>query len=437
MNVAAVSPARLAAYALPGFPLAALMLPLYIYLPNHYALDLGLGLSAVGFALLAARGWDVVTDPLIGALSDRFGGRFGRRRVWMVLGTPLLVLSVWQLFVPGPSPSVAHLLVWTMLLYLGGTMVMLPYAAWGAELSAEYHERSRIAGAREAAVVAGTLAAAGLPLAFGTGTTAMLAALAIGVAVLLPLAVGLACACVPERPAPRRQPAAVDGWRAMRENPAFRILLGAWLLGGVANALPATLFLPFVAQVLGMPERAGLFLLVYFVAGIGAIPFWLRASRRFGKHRTWIAAMIWASAAFVWAPLLGAGDGAWFLVICIASGLALGADLVLPASMQADVVDWDRAATGRERAGAYFAAWGMATKLALALAVGIAFPLLDLAGFGDGERGLLPLALLYGFAPVLFKMAAILLMLRYPLDRGAQMRLRAGLADPSAGKAVA
>ena len=74
----------LLAFGVPGFPLAALLVPLYIYLPAFYADEMGLGLAAVGAILLAARLWDVVIDPLIGVLSDRWTTRIGRRRPWLI-----------------------------------------------------------------------------------------------------------------------------------------------------------------------------------------------------------------------------------------------------------------------------------------------------------------------------------------------------------------
>ena len=165
---------RLLPYGVTGLPLAALLLPLYVYLPSYYAEGLGLGFAVVGGVLLAARLWDGITDPLVGWLSDRWTSRWGRRRPWMVVGTPILLLGAWQLFRPGESADWLHLLLWSGVLYLGATMVLLPYSAWGAELSPDYHERSRIAGAREIFVVVGTLLAASLPALAGGGAEAAL-----------------------------------------------------------------------------------------------------------------------------------------------------------------------------------------------------------------------------------------------------------------------
>jgi Na+/melibiose symporter-like transporter len=421
----------LAAYAAPALPGAMLLLPLYVHLPVLYADTLGLGLSLVGTLLLLARLWDVLTDPLVGAVCDRPLGRFGRRKLWMLGGLPLAMLGVAFLFMPGDRATAADLLGWTMLLYLGATMMQIPYQAWGAELSGDYHERTRISGWREAFAVLGTLLAAALPAAFGSDTRAGVAALGLAVILLLPACIAIALWRVPEALlAPGAGPVfTIAGVKAVWRNGPFRRLLLAWLLNGVANGLPATLVLLYVTHVLQAPAFAGAVLLLYFGAGIAAVPLWLRLATRYGKHRIWIGAMLWNCAVFVFVPLFGAGDVTAFLVVSLLTGICLGADLALPPAMQADVIDLDTARTRQQRAGFFFALWGMATKLALAAAVGLAFPLLDLAGFvpasaSNDSAALFVLAALYAWAPVGFKLAAIAVMWRYPITAARQRRLR-------------
>ena len=418
------------AYGLPGLPLAALLLPLYVTLPAYYAVDLGIGFAAVGAVLLVARLWDVVTDPVIGAVSDRLRTRFGRRRPWLVAGAPLIMISAGFLFLPGQEASWTSLLFWTIALYLGATMITLPYTAWGAELSSDYNERSRIAGWREGLVVVGTLLAAGVPAALGAGRGFSLEVIAWALWFVLPVCLLIALRFVPEPSLPMTTE--LDWRRGIRtvwSNLPFRRLIAAYFLNGVANGLPATLFLLYVDLVLQAPTLSGLFLFLYFFCGIAGIPLWLYLSRRWGKHRAWIVAMVWAAAIFAFVPLLGPGDEVWFLAVCVLTGISLGADLTLPASMQADVVDLDTLRSRRRRAGLFFALWGVATKLALALAVGIAFPLLDLAGL-DAEQpnpdgsGLLTLAVLYSLLPAVMKLGAVALVVGYPITARRQQRIR-------------
>ncbi len=144
--------------------------------------------------------------------------------------------------------------------------------------------------------------------------------------------------------------------------------------------------------------------------------------------------MMLACLAFLPALALGPGDVAVFAVIVVATGLALGADVILPASLQADVIDVDTAASGEERAGLYLSLWALATKLALAAAVGLAFPLLGAAGFDPASglatpMGLAVLSALYAGLPVVLKVGAICLVWRFPIDRQHQESLRRQIED--------
>ena len=139
--------------------------------------------------------------------------------------------------------------------------------------------------------------------------------------------------------------------------------------------------------------------------------------------------MIWACVLFAPAVFLGEGDVTLFLIICVATGLSLGADLSLPASIQADVVDADTADSGEQRTGLFFALWSVATKAALAISGGVALMILDFAGFQteaeNSDTALLTLAALYALAPAALKLVAVAIMWNFPLDEAQQRALRA------------
>lgn len=423
MSPSRLSARQVTAYGLPGLPLAILLLPLFITVPTFYADDLGLGFATVGLILLFARAWDVVTDPLIGILSDRTYTRFGRRRPWLLAGAPVMVIGAWALFRPPADVGALYLAGATITLYLGGTMVMLPYTAWAAELSSDHHERSRIAGAREAALVIGTLCAMAVPALFGIDRSLIMNGTAIALLVLTPLTIAIALFALPDPATPRapRPTPERAGLARLWSNQPFRQLISAYFVNGIAYGLPATLFLLYAEHILGRPEWSWVLLITYFASAIVALPAWLAISRRLGKRRTWITAMAMAAFGFWPAAILGDGDLFWFVLVCVWTGIPLGAELVMPPSMQADVVDLDAAETGTRRTGTLFGLWGVATKIPLALGVGIAFPILGLAGFsGDSAtntpQSLLVLAGLYGLVPVAFKFLAIRLIWNYPLD---------------------
>ena len=114
------------------------------------------------------------------------------------------------------------------------------------------------------------------------------------------------------------------------------------------------------------------------------LPTFLRAVARWGLARTWLSGMLLAVAAFSWTAGLGMGDGNAFLAVCALSGAALGTDLALPGAMLAGVVAAGGDAGRHE--GAYFGWWNFATKLNLALAAGLALPLLGWWGYTPGTR---------------------------------------------------
>lgn len=423
--------ATLFIYALPGFALAMPTIPAYVYLPTFYAETLGLGLAAVGAVLLVARGLDVVTDPLIGIASDRLPSRWGRRKPWIIAGALLAAVALIQLFQPPPDVGAWHLLIWSIALYLGWTLVAVPYTAWGAELSPDYHERARITGTREAAMVLGIVAAGGLPAliaSLGYGETTGLAAvawlaIAAGAPAILLLVWRVRDGAGRTGAAKPPQPARLS-WRSLSPllaNGPFLRLLAGWFVNGLANGLPSVLFPLYLQHALGAGTAAsGVLIMAYFISGVAAIPGWLALSRRFGKHRVWCAAMIMACLAFVWVPFLEPGQITAFFLICVVTGMALGADLALPPAMQADVIDLDTLRTGEERAGLFFALWSMSTKLALALAVGVAFPALDALGFvagGENDRQtILWLAVIYAWVPTVLKACAIAMIWSHPLS---------------------
>ncbi|MFO1315263.1 MAG: MFS transporter [Burkholderiales bacterium] len=412
---AALSPRALAAYGALAVPLAMAALPLYVHLPKFYGDHLGVPLAALGGLLLVLRLADALVDPLLGAWSDRARSR----RQPIAWAMPVLAIGLAALFVP-PVREGAALLAWLgvalALVYAAFSLATISHGAWGAELSSDPVERTRITAVREALALAGVVVASVAPvlLAGADGEAAGMRRFAlafVGVA-LACTAATLVLAPAAPMPAAPHAPMREGVARALRD-PLFRRLLAVFVANGSASAIPATLVLFFVADVLDAERQQGLFLALYFVAGAAGMPLWVRVSARIGKVRAWLAAMALAVVAFVWAALLGAGDVAAFALICALSGLALGADLALPPSLLADVIG----RRGRmESTGAYFGLWTLATKLNLALAAGLALPLLAWLGYAPGTRDaseLRALAFVYAGVPCVLKAAAALVLVRF------------------------
>ena len=440
---------RIAFYALPGFALAMPTIPAAVFLPSVYATELGL--AAAGAALLLARASDVITDPLVGALSDRWRNRFGRRKPWILLGALLAGYSLLKLFQPPVGVTTGYVTLWAVLLYLGWTMINVPYTAWGAELTGNYHERVKVTSGREGVMLLGIFAAgtvpvfaasAGLSEREALGIISWLAVIAGGPFILLML--WRVPDPLPQRP-PARSPLSIaKGWRALKAmsgNKPFMRLLAAWFINGLANGIPSSLFLIFLQHRLDADQaERGILILVYFLAAVLSIPAWSGLSARIGKHRAWCWAMIVTCMAFIWVPMLPPGAVWAFGVVCVVTGVGLGADLALPPALQADVVDFDTLRHKQERAGLFFALWSMSTKLALAVAVGLAFPALAALGFNpkaeqNSPSALWALAVIYALVPVVLKLIAIALVWAFPITASRQRIIRKRL-DALAARSV-
>lgn len=418
-----LSNSALAAYAAASLPLAAAALPVYVHAPKFYS-GLGLDLALIGTLLLAVRLLDAFSDPLLGVIADRIPARHGGRKAMLAAAVPVVAAGMFLLFHPpaggvGLAPWLAMSLI---LVYLGLSAASISYFALGSALSRDYVERTRITAARGAAALAGVLLAAALPeiLAQRYGTAGGLALFSTGYAPLLLIAVGITVVAGPQAVmAGGMRPLTLDGLLSPVRNPRFRRLAAIFLVNGVAAAIPATLVLFYVADVLRRPELTAMFLVLYFVAGAAGMPLWVRLAAVLGKARAWLLAMVLASATFIWAYFLGPGDVAAFAVVCVLSGLAFGADLALPASMLADVIDDDIDLAGRPD-GAYFGLWHLLEKLALALAAGIALPLLQWLGYAPGSTTgpVIALSFVYALLPCAIKLLAALCLWLVALESG-------------------
>jgi len=394
-------------YGAPGFPLAFVALPLYVVLPSHYAREFGVPLALLGAVLLGARLFDAVVDPLIGRWADRLLDR-SAAAAWGAVATAAIVLALGfhGLFFPAAPHTTTALLAWCAALltvtYLSYSVITVIHQAWGARLGGDEAQRARIVAWREGLALCGVLVASVLPSVAGLGVTTLAFAFALATGVFM----------LREAPQPRstvHTPAI--SLRLPLHTPAFRRLLAIYLLNGIASAVPATLVLFFIRDRLQAPSHEPLFLATYFAAGALSIPLWLRVVARFGLARAWLTGMLLAIVVFAWAALLGAGDVAAYTVVCALSGAALGADLSLPAALLAGVIQ--SAGHGGRAEGAYFGWWNFATKLNLALAAGVALPVLQAFGYAPGSQSpqaLGALSIAYCVLPCVLKLAAATLL---------------------------
>ena len=427
-------------YGLADMPIQMAAIPVAAFIPNYYGQDLGLSLAAVGTIWLMTRLFDAVSDPLIGWLSDRTSTPWGRRRVWMVAAVPIMMISVYKLFMPSGEVTELYLLGWLVALWIGWTMLFIPYYAWAAELSTDYNERTRITGWRAWIGMAANVVSKVVPVLaifffdYG-GTAETLFLIGVMTLVLLPVTVGLCVTNVPEpqdyRPT---QIALLPGLKLMLKNGPFKRLVVAFFVNQLGSAISTALVVFYIRNVLEEEQSSILMLLVYYGFNLLGIPFWIWFSSVVSKHRAWCMALFVFAGFQSCYLLLGPGDFYNMLPITACTGFLGGAFFVIPNSMKADVIDIDRLETGEDRTAWYFAVWSFTTKVALSVGPWLALTLLAIVGFDPSiaarsEEGIEGLKLLFVLGPATGFVLAALIAWNHPLDQKRHAEIRRELED--------
>lgn len=399
---------RVSLYAL---MLAAAGIPLYIHLPRFAAVNLGIGLGVIGTVLLLIRIVDLVQDPLIGWAIDRWPRAqllfAAAAAIGLAIGFPLL-------FGLPQGASIAILVSVLILLFSAyslGTILLYGRSATLAK-QIDGKELMTLAAWREGGQLTGVVLAASAPalfVAFGAGAQGYPAfGLFLGLLAILTLILTV--------PIWRRDPVTGDGlsFAGLGQAGALRLLALA-LVNSLPVAITSTLFLFFVEDRLQLPGKAGPLLILFFLRAGASVPFWARLSNRIGPKQTLIITMPLSIAGFVGAALLSAGNLTGFAVICLASGAALGADMVVLPAMFSVVLT--RAGLN---ASAAFGIWSFAGKLGLALAAFFTLPLLERSGFTPGQtnsaEALRTLTFAYAVLPCILKLGAFGMVLTLPTE---------------------
>jgi Na+/melibiose symporter-like transporter len=430
--------ATLLAFACLFVPIAAVYLPLGVYLPPFYAQSLGLGLPTVGFVFMASRLWNALCDPVVGLLSDHTRSRFGRRRPWIAAGAFLLVAGIAAVYWPshrGVSPP--HLAFALFALYLGWTMVGTPLAAWASELSADYHERSRVQTYVQTGHAFGLMLTLLLPAVIDQfpahspfTTIGTMGAFAI-VTFVPAVIVLLVRFREPPEPAALARSSALQTLKHFAVNPLVLRVMASDFFVATGQGIRGALFVFFVSAYMGLPKWASLLFFLQFVFGVFAAPLWLKVGYRLGKHRTVIAGEVTQIVINLCLLLIGPGDFWPLLALTVAQGFAQGSGNLMLRAMVSDIADDHRLSTGKEQSGLLFSIFNVTNNAAAAVAVGIAYPLIAWFGFVPGHRNshaaLAGLACLFAVGPALGHAFSALLVWRYPLDERRHVELRAAL----------
>jgi len=435
---------KILAYGLPALPLGSLYFSIYVLIGEFYFVNYGLALSVIGLIFIIIRLFDAFTDPIMGYISDNFPSRFGKRKPWVLIGGTVFIFSTWMLFVPiHQSVDVEYFFFWLLISAIGWTVAYAPYYALGAELSMDYLERSRVTFCRELFTILGIIFASLLySISFdiddkifksGISTSIGLFQICIFSSVIFVLSMFSFLLSKSNSIEVLNDENNIlnifEIFKSLKKQKLMRKLLLSHFINGLANGFPPALFVFYVNSVLKSPEFTGILLFLYFLGALVGVPLWIFISSKLDKHKVWCYAMIYACFIFIFVLFLKEYDLMLFAIICILSGLALSADLAIPSSIQADIIDLEYLKTGRRLTGQFFAFWGLLSKAAIAISTGMALILLDIVGFNSDENNgkyvLFAVSFIYAGLPIIFKIFSIYLMWNFKLDKKAHAEILA------------
>ncbi len=441
-----LSSLRLAVFALPEVPMAAFIMSLVVFVPPFYAGYLGLGLSSVGMIFGLTKLADVIYGPVFGVISDKWRTRWGRRRIWLVASVPIMALCVYMVYLPSAPVSGGYFAFWMTMIYVGWTLSSLSHISWAAELSTNYHERSRISAFRQGATLVGFIGLI-LMVAIAERTLGLSEADRVGLIgkvliIAFTLSVLAALWAAPEKDVIVATPkdARLKTWRVLLANVPFRRVLLTNLFLNITLGVVGGLYLFYVDNVLQLGEWAGFALLPFMVSGLLFLPLCITLSKRIGKHKAFSIVAIYQLLAGFLFLVLPAGN----LILVSIGFLFLGANQAIanyiPQAIMADVTDCDAVKSGNMRTGLCMSFLQLTSKVASGLAVGISYPLLAFIGF-DAMPGAFnsPETLNYFrwllviFPGIMYALVA-LIMWRFPLDEAQQIVLRQQLEAVGCGR---
>jgi Na+/melibiose symporter-like transporter len=438
------------AFSATSLPITAVAVAVTVHLPAYFAANIGVALAVVAAAFATVRMIDVPIEPALGVLMDRTRSRFGRYRLWTVIGAPLLMGGLLMLLVARDGVGVGYLIAWLLVMYLGVSILTLSHAAWAATLAKSYNERSRIFGVMAAVGVLGAVMVLLIPILmerFGYHDAQGIRAMIWFIIGLTPLAVATVVWRTPETiaPEPPGQRFRLRDYLELITRPSMARILAADLCLSLGPGWMSALFIFFSRDRMGFTTgQANILLAIYILAGLAGAPGMAWLATKIGKHRavilaTTIYSLTLVSLAFLPRDNVAASIPTMFLTGFLAAGFN-----VLTRAMTADVADEIRLEQGKERSGLLYALTTLTTKIALAVSIVLTFSVLGQVGYdpkiGDANtaEAITGLMLTFISGPIVFVMLGGACLVGYKLtaERAADVRRQlderdATLFDPT------
>ena len=390
-------------YSLPSIPLAAAQIAVYIAVPAIYSKIAAVGIGITGLVIMISRVIDMITDPILGTYLDRMVEKIGWK-FWLLIGFPLISIGIFILFNPLDSLEITSLLLGVIFVTLGWTFFSIPWWGIGIAISnSNSNDRFKVVSFRELLTIPGVIL--GLFLIHFSNISGEIF-LIISILFLSPV-------FIKKIPIPNISNVKGTSYflnikNLFKNNSNFKYLCLSYFFIGLSNGVTSILFILFVEFIIGgSPQN---FLSIYFISAFIGLPFVYMLASKYNKKRIWTSFILLACICFLPVVFLSNNSTTLFMVICIISGFCLSADLIIPSSIQADIIYKEQQQNKNVLVGKIYSVWSFIQKLSLALSAGVCLPLLGYFGFNPSEVNtqLLPLSFAYGIIPIILRIPAII-----------------------------
>ncbi len=353
-------------------------------LPAFFAEVHNFDIAIIGTYIFLAKIIDIASDPIVGWINDK---KILNRKLLIILGSVLCSIGLYKLFIQKQIDYDAYLLVWISVLYLGWTLFQIPYLSIGYDLEKDYFLRTKLSANRELFILFGLFFSLGFPMFFNFSNAELLSLIVyiaifsgfVGVIVMLNK--------IPDNRKTNKDVELKSVFKNLKNNNLLVRLMFAWFINSLANVFPMILFSFYVSYVLGGNDSdRQVVLFYYFLFAILGVPFWTYVSKRFGKKRTWVTSLILSAFFFIFVLFLSKGDIHFFIIISCITGFCLGADLIIPPSIQADLSDVHLNKFKEDISGILFSLITFFNKLSFAIASLFVFSILSYLNFEANEE---------------------------------------------------
>jgi glycoside/pentoside/hexuronide:cation symporter, GPH family len=440
-------------YGLADMGFALITSAMQFFLLFYYTDVAGINPALAGVALMVGKlTWDAVNDPLFGYWSDRTRSRFGRRRIYMLIGAVPLGIAAWIMFsIPKGLtgiPAFLAVLLTFLLVDTFQTMANVPYSSLTPELTRDYSERSSltsirmgfsvfgyILGAASTKILADVFQGAGLTLQQAWSATGAVFGVIVTAVILV------TSLSVKERPEMVGEPSKLPPVKAVLfsfKNRPFIILMIAFILSSFSFTVLTALVPYFIQYQLGMGDQVSYVLLAMLLSiGFFLLPAKLICDR-INKGPTYALGLFIASVAVISGFFLPHQPTPLIYVIAIVAGMGFSAQWVCPWSMLPDVVEYDEKMTGERREGIYYGLWNFLTKFTGALGVAVSGWALSLYGYVPNVeqtvRALFGIRFFFAIVPAVIILISLPFLIWYPITRKNHAELVKELAGRAAVK---